>query len=122
MFRLSKLFHRGICIYLIINDKTGKLQLEIFLINQKYDAEESMEEAEKLEKDKAWRFLWNNYRLRLIPDKKLLKKVIKVLGMNDEELEDILDWVHITDIEVDTNYWQEVLKNMVINMVNRKNI
>ena len=81
-----------------------------------------MEEAEKLEKDKAWRFLWNNYRLRLIPDKKLLKKVIKVLGMNDEELEDILDWVHITDIEVDTNYWQDVLKNMVINMVNRKNI
>lgn len=94
----------------------------MFLINQNYDVEESMKEAEKLEKDNAWRFLGNDYRLRLIPDEKLFKKAIKVLGMNGEELEDILDWLYITDIEVDTNYWQEVLKNMVINMVNRKNI
>ncbi len=35
----------------------------MFLINQKYNDEESMKEAEKLEKDKAWRFLWNDYRL-----------------------------------------------------------
>ena len=93
-----------------INDKIGKLQVEMFLINQNYDAEESMKEAEELEKDKAWRFLWNDYRLRLIPDEKLLKKAIEVLGMNGEELEDILDWVYITDVEVDTNYWQVVLK------------
>ena len=93
-----------------INDKIGKLQVEMFLINQSYDIEESRKEAEELEKDKAWRFLWNDYRQRLIPNEKLLKKAIEVLGKNGEELEDILDWVYITDIEVDTNSWQEVLK------------
>ena len=98
-----------------INDKIGKLQVEMFLINQNHDAEESMKEAEELEKDKAWRFLWNDYRSRLIPDEKLLKKAIEVLGMNGEELEDILDWVYITDVEVDTNYWQEVLKKYEVN-------
>ena len=30
--------------------------------------------------------------------------------MNCEELEDIPDWVYITDINVNTNSWQEVLK------------
>lgn len=54
--------------------------------------------------------LWNDYRSRLIPDEKLLKKAIEVLGINGEDLDDILDWMYITDIEVDTNYWQEILK------------
>lgn len=30
--------------------------------------------------------------------------------MNGEELEDIPNLVYITDIKVDTNFWQEVLK------------
>ena len=30
--------------------------------------------------------------------------------MNGEELEDIPDWIYITDIKVDTNSGQEVLK------------
>ena len=99
-----------------INAKIGRLQLEMFLINQRYDVEESRKEAEELEKDKTWRFLWNDYRLRLIPDE-LLKKAIEILGMNEEELEDILDWVYITDIEVDTNYWQVVLKKYEDNII-----
>ena len=93
-----------------ITDKIGKLQVELFLINQNYDAEESRKKSENEEKNKAWRFLWNDYRPRLIPDETLLEKAIEILGMNSEELEDILDWVYITDIKVDTNSWQEVLK------------
>ena len=30
--------------------------------------------------------------------------------MDEEKLEDILDWVHITDVKVDTNTWQDVLE------------
>ena len=93
-----------------ITDKIGKLQVELFLINQNYDAEESMKNAANEEKDKAWRFLWNDFRPTLIPDETLLEKAIEVLGINGEELEDILDWVYITDINVNTNSWQEVLK------------
>ena len=93
-----------------ITDKIGKLQVELFLINQNYDAEESMKNAANEEKDKAWRFLWNDFRPTLIPDETLLEKAIERLEMNKEELEDILDWVYITDINVNTNSWQEVLK------------
>ena len=93
-----------------ITDKIGRLQVELFLINQNYDAEESRKNAENEERDKAWRFLWNDFRPTLIPDETLLEKAIEVLGINGEELEDILDWVYITDIKVDTNSWQEVLK------------
>ena len=93
-----------------ITDKIGKLQVELFLINQNYDAEESMKNAANEEKDKAWRFLWNDFRPTLIPDETLLEKAIETLEMNKEELEDILDWVYITDVKVDTNSWQEVLK------------
>ena len=39
-----------------------------------------------------------------------LKNYQNALGMNGEELEDIPDWVYITDIKVNTNSWQEVLK------------
>ena len=93
-----------------ITDKIGKLQVELFLINQNYDAEESMKNAANEEKDKAWRFLWNDFRPTLIPDETLLETAIETLEMNKEELEDILDWVYLTDVKVDTNSWQEVLK------------
>lgn len=94
-----------------ITDKIGRLQVELFLINQNYDAEESRKNAENEERDKAWRFLWNDFKPSLIPDETLLEKAIEVLGINGEKLEDILDWVYITNINVDTNSWQEVLKS-----------
>ena len=93
-----------------ITDKIGRLQVELFLINQNYDYEESRKNAENEERNKAWRFLWNDFKPSLIPDETLLEKAIEVLGINGEELEDILDWVYITDINVNTNSWQEVLK------------
>ncbi|MBE6497116.1 MAG: hypothetical protein E7Z81_02360 [Methanobrevibacter sp.] len=93
-----------------ITDKIGKLNVELFLINQNYNAEESMKHVENEEKNKAWRFLWNDFRPRLIPDETLLKKAVEQLGKNEEELEDILDWVYMTDIKVDTNSWQDVLE------------
>ena len=93
-----------------ITDKIGKLNVELILINRNYNAKENMKRAEDEKKNKAWRFLWNDFRPRLIPDETLMKKAIEELGMNEEKLEDILDWVYITDIKVDTNSWQEVLK------------
>ena len=69
-----------------------------------------MRRVENEEMNKAWRFLWNDFRPRLIPDETLLEKAVEQLGKNEEELEDILDWVHITDIKVDTNSWQDVLE------------
>ena len=62
-----------------ITDKIGRLQVELFLINQNYDAEESRKNAENEERNKAWRFLWNDFKPTLIPDETLLEKAIEVL-------------------------------------------
>ena len=91
-------------------DRIGKLQVEMCIMNEKNDIQENMNKAKNNEKDKAWRFLWNDYRQRLIPDEILMKKAIEQLGKNKEELEDILDWAYMTDVQVDTNSWQEVLR------------
>ena len=98
-----------------ITDKIGKLNVELILINRNYNAKENMKRAEDEKKNKAWRFLWNDFRPRLIPNETLMEKAIEELGMNEEKLEDILDWVYITDIKVDTNSWQEVLEKYTEN-------
>ena len=91
-----------------ITDKIGKLQVELFLINQNYDMETAMKEAEEFEKDKAWRFLWNDYRVRLIPDEMLMAAAVKELGIDEETLEDILDEVFEARDNVDTDSWTTV--------------
>ena len=91
-----------------ITDKIGKLQVELFLINQNYDMETAMKEAEEFEKDKAWRFLWNDYRIRLVPDELLMQTAVKELGIDEDTLEDILDEVFENKDQVDTEHWSNV--------------
>ena len=91
-----------------ITDKIGKLQVELFLINENYDVEESKERAENFEKDKAWRFLWNDYMIKLIPDERLLSEAVEVLGIDAETLEDLLDELYEVKDTVDTDEWSNV--------------
>ena len=96
-----------------INDITtriGKLQVELFLINQNYDTETAIKEAEEFEKDKAWRFLWNDYRIKLIADEMLMENAVKELGVDEDTLEDLLDELYETDDDVDTDSWDNVLE------------
>ena len=100
-----------------ITDKIGMLQVELFLINQNYDIQESMERAENFEKDKAWRFLWNDYRIRLIPDETLLAEAEEKLQMHSETLEDLLDELFEVRDSVNTEEWDTVYdwwKNKVV--------
>ena len=91
-----------------ITETIGKLQVDLFLINQNYDMETAMKEAENFEKDKAWRFLWNDYRIRLIPDEQLLQNAVEVLSIDSETLEDLLDELFEVKGEVDTEEWNTV--------------
>ena len=91
-----------------ITNKIGKLQVDLFLINENYDVEESRKKAENFEKDKAWRFLWNDYRVRLIPDERLLAEAVEKLGVDEETLEDVLDEVYEAKESIDTNDWNIV--------------
>ena len=91
-----------------ITDKIGKLQVELFLINQNYDMETAMKEAEEFEKGKAWRFLWNDYFRKLIPDKQLMATAVEVLGVDEDTLEDLLDELFEVKDSVDTDDWSAV--------------
>ena len=91
-----------------ITNKIGRLQVELFLINQNYDMETAMKEAEDFEKGKAWRFLWNDYRVKLIPDEQLLVEAEEKLQMHGETLEDLLDELYEVKDEVDTDKWDNV--------------
>ena len=86
----------------------SKSQLELYLINERGNIEEAREKAEEFEKDKAWRFLWNDYRVRLIPDETLMASAVKELGIDEETLEDILDEVYEAKDSVDTDSWNTV--------------
>ena len=93
-----------------ITNKIGKLQVELFLINQNYDTETAIKEAEEFEKDKAWRFLWNDYRIKLIADEMLMENAVKELGIDEDTLEDLLDELYETNDAVDTDSWDNVLE------------
>ena len=86
----------------------SKSQLELYLINERGNIEEAREKAEEFEKDKAWRFLWNDYRIRLIPEETLMTSAVKELGIDEETLEDILDEVFEAKDNVDTDSWNTV--------------
>jgi hypothetical protein len=99
-----------------ILDKIGKLQVDLFILNENYDAKESRKQAEEFEKDKAWRFLWNDYRAKLIADPLLLADAVKELNVNEDTLEDILDEVYENMDKLDTESWEKVYEwyNQVI--------
>jgi hypothetical protein len=86
----------------------SKSQLELYLINERGNIEEGREKAEEFEKDKAWRFLWNDYRIRLIPDETLMTSAVKELGIDEDTLEDILDEVYEAKDSIDTDSWKTV--------------
>lgn len=93
-----------------IIQEIGKLQADLYLLNQINDLEQKIKDKQNLEKDKAWRFLWNDYNTKLILDETLMTNAVELLGKDKEELEEILDWVLLTEIKVDTNYWEDVLR------------
>ena len=98
-----------------IIQEIGKLQVDLYLLNQINDLEQKIKDKQNLEKDKAWRFLWNDYNTKLILDETLMTNAVELLGKDKEELEEILDWVLLTEIKVDTNYWEDVLRKYTEN-------
>lgn len=91
-----------------ILDQISKLQVQLFILNENFDIEEGRREAEEFEKGKAWRFLWNDYFRRLIPDKQLMATAVEVLGVDEDTLEDILDEVYEVKDSIDTEDWNAV--------------
>lgn len=91
-----------------ILDNIGKLQAKLYMNKQNFNIEENIKAAEEFEKDKSWRFLWNDYRVRLIPDETLMTSAVKELGIDEDTLEDILDEVYEAKDSIDTDSWKTV--------------
>lgn len=91
-----------------ILNNIGILQAKLYMNKQNFNVKESIERAENFKKDKAWRFLWNDYRVRLIPDEQLLAEAEKILHMHSETLEDLLDELYEVKDDVDTEEWDTV--------------
>lgn len=89
-------------------DEIGRLQAKLYINKQNFDVEESIKRAENFEKNKAWRFLWNDYFRKLVPDKNLLATAVGVLGVDEETLEDLLDEVYEAKDDLDTEEWVTV--------------
>ena len=89
-------------------DEIGRLQAKLYINKQNFNVEESIQRAETFEKNKAWRFLWNDYFRKLIPDKQLMATAVEVLGIDEETLEDLLDEVYEAKDSIDTGEWSEV--------------
>ena len=93
-----------------ILDQISKLQVQLFILNENFDVEESRKQAEDFEKGKAWRFLWNDYRIKLIPDEVLMAAAVKELGVDEEKLEDLLDELYEAKDSIDTDNWDTVIE------------
>ena len=92
--------------YKDIMEDIGKLQVKAFLINKEYDMESERLRIKKDEENKAWRFLLNSYRNNLDWDPVLMENAVKVLGVSEEVLEELMDYV-IED-GFDGNDWNKV--------------
>jgi uncharacterized membrane protein YheB (UPF0754 family) len=87
-----------------IMEKIGKLQVHASMILQNYDAETERQKVEDEKKNRAWRFLWNDYRVTREPNNQLMNEAVETLRVDADTLEDILDMV-LEDNYPETNNW-----------------
>ena len=88
----------------------SKSQLELYLMNERQHIEEAKQKAEKQEINLAWRHLYTEYRDTRTINQDKLKHASEVLGVNSEELTDIVEvcYVFSRDDDVDVTEWSEV--------------
>ena len=88
----------------------SKSQLELYLMNERQHIEEAKQKAEKQEINLAWRHLYTEYRDTRTINQDKLKHAVEVLGVNSEELTDIVEvcYVFSRDDDVDVTEWSDV--------------
>jgi hypothetical protein len=90
-------------------DEIGKIQTNLFLMNQNYDFEEAQKRMEDEKINRALRKLWNEYRKSLIADEQLMSEALEVLPTDAETLEDMLDFAYVNQEELGLNFtWNKL--------------
>ena len=92
-----------------IVDEIGKLQAKLFILNQNFDLEEGMRQIEQEKLNRPWRFLWNDYKRKLTINPQLMREASNALGVDEDTLEDILDFVYVNQDQFSFELtWTEV--------------
>ena len=88
----------------------SKSQLELYLMNERSNAEETEQKAAKHEINLAWRHLYTEYRDTRTINPNKLKHAVEVLGVSSEELTDIVEvcFVFSRQDDVDVTEWMDV--------------
>lgn len=88
----------------------GKCQLELYLMNERGNIEESKEKAAKQEINLAWRRLYTTYRDTKIIDEHLLQNASETLKVDKLELTDIVEVCYAFSMNdgVDVTEWVDV--------------
>ena len=91
-----------------ILDNIGILQAKLYINKQKFNIQESIERRENEKLSRIWRLLWNDYRGRFILNPTITVEAVEVLGVDEETLEDIMDWLIDDNPNIDKESWKSV--------------
>lgn len=87
----------------------SKSQAELFILNESFNVHERMKLIEDEKINRPFRALWNDYKRRLKLNLELMQDVLKVVNVDEETLEDILDFAYTNQEELSLNFsWEEV--------------
>ncbi|MBR3140992.1 MAG: type II toxin-antitoxin system CcdA family antitoxin [Methanobrevibacter sp.] len=92
-----------------IIENISKSQAKLFILNQSFDVHEKMKLIEDEKINRPFRALWNDYKRRLKFNTELMQDVLKVVNVDEETLEDVLDFAYFNQDELSLNFsWEEV--------------
>jgi hypothetical protein len=87
----------------------SKSQAELFILNESFNVHERMKPIKDEKINRPFRALWNDYKRRLKLNLELMQDVLKVVNVDEETLEDILDFAYTNQDELSLNFsWEEV--------------
>jgi hypothetical protein len=87
----------------------GKSQAKLFILNESFDVQENMKLIENEKINRPFRALWNDYKRRLKPNQELMQDVLKVVDIDEDTLEDLLDYAYVNMDSFSLNFsWEEV--------------
>jgi len=92
-----------------IIENISKSQAKLFILNQSFDVHEKMKLIEDEKINRPFRALWNDYKRRLKFNTELMQDVLKVVNVDEETLEDVLDFAYFNQDELSLNFsWEEL--------------
>lgn len=91
-------------------EQISQAQLQLYLMNERGNIEEAREKAKHDEINLAWRRLYAEYRDTRHMSKLQLENASKVLGVSEQQLEDIVEvaFVFRDETKIDLTEWDEV--------------